>query len=120
MLGEVPIFRLRDLGRPMASRSASSPRKADWSERGSAAVDVGDLEAARQCFTEAVRSEGRNPRHRFHLAVVLEGLGEFDAAGARLTEALRLDPKMADAARRLSLLAGRCTLPGAVPLDAAG
>ena len=58
--------------------------------------------------------------HRYRLAVVQEALGELGAAGAILTQALRLDPGMADAARRLSLLAGRCDLPGDEPLDPAG
>ena len=95
-------------------------RAPSWSERGSAAVDLGDLKAARACFAEAVRAERGNAGHRYHLAVVLEALGEFGAAAASLTEALRLDPAMADAARRLALLAGRCDLPGDEPLDAAG
>lgn len=101
---------------------APSPprRKPDWSERGSAAVDHGDLEGARRCFTEAVRRERSNAWHRYHLALVQEALGDLAAAGAGLTEALRLAPAMAGAARRLSLLAGRCELPGAVPLSPAG
>jgi SAM-dependent methyltransferase len=99
----------------------AAPRPSpDWSERGSAAVDLGDLEAAKLCFTEAVKADRGYARHRYHLAVVQEGLGELGAAGANLTEALRLDAKMADAARRLALLAGRCKLPAEVPLDAAG
>jgi SAM-dependent methyltransferase len=100
--------------------SAGLRRQPDWAQRGSAAVDHGDLEAARQCFTEAVRRERSNAQHRYHLALVQEALGDLDAAGASLTEALRLDPALADAARRLSLLAGRCELPGTVPLHAVG
>jgi SAM-dependent methyltransferase len=75
-----------------------------WSERGSAAVDAGDLELAKQCFARAVRDECGNARHRFHLAVVLEGLGELAAAARELTHALRLDPKREEAARRLAAL----------------
>ena len=56
-----------------------------WSERGSAAVDAGDLGLAKQCFSRAVRDECSNARHRFHLAVVLEGLGELAAAARELT-----------------------------------
>jgi SAM-dependent methyltransferase len=67
-----------------------------------------------------VQAERGNARHRYHLAVVQEALGELGAAGASLTEALRLDPAMADAARRLSLLAGRCDLSGEEPLSPAG
>jgi SAM-dependent methyltransferase len=104
----------------MPPRGAPRRRGPSWSERGSAAVDLGNLEAAKQCFAEAVREDRGNASLRYHLAVVQEALGEFGAAGASLTAALRLDPRMADAARRLSLLAGRCDLPGEVPLDCAG
>jgi SAM-dependent methyltransferase len=104
----------------MPPHSVPRRREPSWSERGSAAVDLGDLEAARVCFAQAVRAERGNARHRYHLAVVQEALGELGAAGASLTEALRLDPRMIDAARRLSLLAGRCDLPGEEPLSPAG
>jgi hypothetical protein len=75
-----------------------------WSERGSAAVNAGDLELAKQCFSRAARDECSNARHRFHLAIVLEGLGELAAAARELTQALRLDPKREEAARRLAAL----------------
>jgi SAM-dependent methyltransferase len=104
----------------MPARRAPVPRKPSWSERGSAAVDLGDLDAARACFAEAARAERGNAVHRYRLAVVEEARGELGAAGASLTEALRLDPGMADAARRLSLLGGRCDLPAGVPLSPAG
>jgi SAM-dependent methyltransferase len=75
-----------------------------WSERGSVAVDAGNLDLAKQCFSRAVRDECSNARHRFHLAVVLEALGELAAAARELTQALRLDPKREEAARRLAAL----------------
>src|SRR5215467_10626412 len=75
-----------------------------WSERGSVAVDAGDLQLAKQCFARAVKDECSNGRHRFHLAVVLEGLGELAAAARELTQALRLDPDQEEAARRLAAL----------------
>jgi SAM-dependent methyltransferase len=109
---------------PISAQRARTQRKPTWAERGSAAVDLGDLEAARQCFLEAVRTERGDAQHRYHLALVEEALGNLAAAAAGLTQALRLDPTMADAARRLSLLAGQGgllhELEGAVPLDAAG
>jgi len=74
-----------------------------WSERGSLAVDAGDLATAKQCFFQAVRSDSRNAKHRFCL-------GEYEGAAERLTQALRLDPRMADAARRLGLLIDRFSL----------
>jgi SAM-dependent methyltransferase len=75
-----------------------------WFERGSAAVYAGNLELAKQCFSRAVRDEGRNARHRFHLAAVLEGLGDLAGSARELTHALRLDPDQEDAARRLAAL----------------
>ena len=105
---------------PMPASSAPPRRQPDWSERGSAAVDLGDLDAARLCFAEAARRDRGNARHRYRLAVVEEALGHCGAAAASLTEALRVDPAMADAARRLALLAARRDLPADAPLSAAG
>ncbi len=84
-----------------------------WSERGSAAVDAGDLDTAKQLFLRAVKAEGGNAGHRLHLAIVLEALGELDAAAQQLTHALRLDPRRQDAARRLAALLRR-TADGAL------
>ena len=78
-----------------------------WSERGSVAVDAGDLQLAKQCFARAVKDECANGRHRFHLAVVLEGLGaspkqalrsrqtgrRVTGLGCRQTEARGKDPR---------------------------
>src|SRR5262245_40574820 len=104
----------------MPPQTALRRRKPGWSELGSAAVDLGELETARACFAEAVREDRANAMHRYHLALVPEALDEPGAAGASLTQVLRLDPTMAEAARRLSLLAGRCDLPGEALLDPAG
>src|SRR5512145_86471 len=104
----------------MPASSVPKKRQPDWSERGSAAVDLGDLDAARLYFAEAVRRDRGNARHRYHLAVVEQALGRCGAAAASLTEALRADPAMADAARRLALLAARRDLPADAPLNAGG
>ena len=95
-------------------------RTSTWSERGSAAVNAGDLATAKACFLEAVKAEGRKASHRLHLALVLEGLGEGGAAAQRLTEALRLDAASSDAARRLASLAGRYAFTGDLQLDPIG
>jgi SAM-dependent methyltransferase len=99
---------------------ASQFAAGSFSERGAAAIDAGDLEAAKRCFLAATRAESRNARHRFHLAVVLKGLGEIDAAAAQLTEALRLDPTMVDAPRRLAAWTSRYGVSAAAPLNAIG
>ena len=104
----------------MPASSAPPRRQPDWSERGSAAVDLGDLDAARHVLR---RGRAGGPRQR---QAPLSpgrrggGSGRLGAAAASLTEALRLDPAMADAARRLALLAARRDLPGDAPLNAAG
>jgi SAM-dependent methyltransferase len=95
-------------------------RAAIWSGRGSAAVDAGDLQAAKACFLEAVKADGHNASHRLHLAIVLEALGELAAAAEQLTEALRRDSRSVDATRRLVSLAGRIGFAGAARLDSIG
>ena len=74
----------------MASRTSSKAQT--WSERGSAAIDAGDLAAAEQCFREAIRTDRRDGRHHVHLAIILEARAKFGDAAQELTQALRLEP----------------------------
>ena len=104
----------------MASHGASKAKKETWSDRGSAAIDAGDLARAEQCFREAIRVERRNAQHHFHLALVLEARAKFGPAAEHLTLALRLDPSQADAARRLATLISRRPIPADVALDPVG
>jgi SAM-dependent methyltransferase len=104
----------------MAARTSSQAKKQTWSDRGSAAIDAGDLATAEQCFREAIKADRRNARHHFHLALVLEARGRFGAAAEHLTQALRLDPSDADAARRLTALIARRPIPADVALDPVG
>jgi len=104
----------------MASNAPSKANKRTWSDQASAAIDAGDLAKAEQCFREAIRADRRNARHHFHLALVLEARGKFGPAAEHLTQALRLDPSEADAARRLTALISRRPIPADVALDAAG
>jgi len=92
----------------------------EWSRRGSAAVDAKDLQTARKCFKRAVELDGGNAERRFHLGIVLEALKETGAAAEELTEALRIDPGQAQAARRLSALLGRQPLPDSARLSPQG
>jgi len=91
-----------------------------WDERGAEAVAAGDLSTARKCFLAAVRAEDRNPLHRFHLAIVLESLGDLAGAAEHLTRALRYDGRMTDAARRLGDVLARGKLPDDTRLDRVG
>src|SRR5262245_410014 len=100
--------------------SISSAKKQTWSDRGSAAIDAGDLATAEQCFREAIRADRRSGRHHFHLALVLEARAKFGAAAEHLTQALRLDPSDADAARRLTTLLTHRPIPADVTLDPVG
>src|SRR5262245_38803849 len=104
----------------MAASASSRARADDWSRRGSDAVDALDLPAAKRCFKRPVELDGDNAQRRFNLAIVLEGLAEFGAAATELTEALRIDPHHADAARRFSSLVTRRILPETARLNPRG
>ena len=104
----------------MAARSPSQAKKQTWSDRGSAAIDAGDLATAEQCFREAIRTDRGSARHHFHLALVLEARAKFGAAAEHLTQALRLNPNDADAARRLTALITHRPIPADIALDPVG
>ena len=92
----------------------------DWARRGSAAVDARDLKTAKKCFSRAAELDRGSAERCFHLAVVLEALEEYGAAAEQLTEALRIDPQLTQAARRLSSLLSRHMLAGNARLNPAG
>lgn len=91
-----------------------------WARRGSAAIAAGDLDAARDCFLAAIRAESKNAKHRLYLGIILESLGERDEAAHCLTMALRLDPSMVDAGRRLANLLAAGVLGRDARLDSHG
>lgn len=84
---------------------------AEWATLGAAAIRSGNLRKARKSFLAAVKSDALNAQYRFHLALVLEALGEIGPAATQLTVALRLDNGLTDASRRLCWLLNRGTLP---------
>jgi len=92
----------------------------EWARRGSTAVDARDLETAKKCFRRAAELDRRNPERRFHLALVLEALEEYGAAAQELTEALRIDSRLTQAARRLSSLLSRQISIGNAQLNPIG
>jgi 2-polyprenyl-3-methyl-5-hydroxy-6-metoxy-1,4-benzoquinol methylase len=92
----------------------------NWSQKGSEAIDRGDIHIAKECFTQAVKQEKNSASHRYHLALVLVALGEAGAAAEQFTVALRLQPDMFDAARRLGSLITSRPLPANVELDVVG
>jgi tetratricopeptide (TPR) repeat protein len=104
----------------MPSSASAKAQADDWSRRGSAAVDVRDLATAKKCFLQAIKLDPGDAKRRFHLAIVLEALEEFGAAAEALTEALRLDPQLSEAARRFSSLVRRQPLPEDARLNPLG
>lgn len=90
----------------MAKR-AGTKAGTDWLEFGARAIQEGDLDTAHQCLQQAVRQHPDGALAHFQLAFVSEGLSETGEAALHYTEALRIDPKMVDAARRLSSLLAR-------------
>ncbi|WP_414464475.1 methyltransferase domain-containing protein [Hyphomicrobium sp. DY-1] len=104
----------------MAHQQVKEPEEDTWSKLGSAAVDRGDFKAAKTYFQSAVDLAPRSALGRYHLALVMEALGDFGGAGEQLTEALRLQPAMIEAARHLGALVTRRSLPGTVKLNRFG
>jgi SAM-dependent methyltransferase len=68
---------------------------------------AGDFATAHDLLLAAVRKDRRNADLRLQLAVCAEKIGAIDQAARELTEVLRLNPRILDAARRLSSLLGR-------------
>lgn len=95
-------------------------RALELSRRGAAAIAAGDLQSAAKSFAAAVKADGDNAEHRFHLAIVFEAMGNARGAAEELTQALQLDPQMTAASRRLCWLLGKGKLPDGVRLNRLG
>ncbi|MEZ5774558.1 MAG: class I SAM-dependent methyltransferase [Hyphomicrobiaceae bacterium] len=104
----------------MAPKTTRQAKAAEWTELGIGAARSGDHAAAVNFFTEACRIDPRNAARQFNLAVALEQTGEVDRAAAALATALRIDPALEEAARRLSGLARRYRIEAVAGLDAFG
>jgi arylsulfatase A-like enzyme/parvulin-like peptidyl-prolyl isomerase len=83
---------------------------AAWNNLGVVEHQLGNLEQARAAFDRAAGLDPGNARTRFNRARVLETLGEREAAARDYREALRLDPRLADARARLAALEGKIRL----------
>lgn len=84
------------------------------------ALDLGDLHEARRMFRAALKQENNVAIHHFRLGLVEDALGHFPQAAEYFTAALRFDPQMTDAARRLSDILSRGILPDGTRFDHAG
>jgi len=94
----------------MPLRPPSGGQAVLFARQGRLACQVRNYRAAKDFFTEAARLEPHNTARRFDLASALEALQDLSGAVAQLTEALHLDAKNSDAARRLSSILSRHTL----------
>ena len=89
---------------PLAPSLASKQARAANAVR---LAQIGDLDAAKAAFEEAIALDRRNPDLLFNLAIVEEQRGDADAAASRLTHLLSLKPGYREAASRLSRLLAR-------------
>jgi SAM-dependent methyltransferase len=98
----------------------SAGQAVQLARQGRLASEVRNFRAAKDFFTEAARLEPHNAIRRIHLANALEALQDLSGAVAQLTEALHLDAKNMDAARRLSSILSRHSLTGDERLNPEG
>jgi SAM-dependent methyltransferase len=91
----------------MTASTRRANRKEDWQALAFRAAELGDLSTARSAFARALSRDRCNAALHHNLAVVEEQLGAIDAAALLLTTALRFNPRMEGAARRLSRLLAR-------------
>jgi SAM-dependent methyltransferase len=104
----------------MTASSRRANGKPDWQALALRAADLGDLTTARAAFEKALSGDRRSPALHYNLAVVEEQLGEIDASAKHLTTALRFNPRMEAAARRLSRQLARYEISSAAQLDPFG
>jgi SAM-dependent methyltransferase len=83
-------------------------------------AQIGDLDAAKIAFEDAIALDRRNPDLLFNLAIVEEQRGDADAAASRLTHVLALKPTFPQAASRLSRLLARFQISDLLHISEAG
>ncbi len=71
------------------------------------AARSGDFASAHELYEKTIKAEPRNATHRHNFAIILQRLERFERAAVELTQALRLNPRMVEAAERLAMLAER-------------
>src|SRR5437016_6458657 len=78
----------------------------EWTDRGNAAAQEGDYEAAAEAFEQAVAANPNDARARYNLALAHQYLGESELAIAGYRRAIDLDPQLIDAYVNLGNLYG--------------
>ena len=104
----------------MTASSRRANGKPDWQALALRAADLGDLTTARAAFTKALSEDRRSPALHYNLALVEAQLSEIDPSARHLTAALRLNPRMEAAARRLSRQLARYEISLPAQLDPFG
>jgi len=87
---------------------------------GQTAAEAGEFRTALGFFEQAIDADKRNAAPRYNLATMLGRLGHVDAAAQQLTVVLRLEPKVTQAAQRLSEFLGQAKLQEPGNLDPRG
>src|SRR6266700_3725507 len=78
----------------------------EWTDKGNAAAQEEDYEAAAEAFQHAVDINPTNARARYNLALAQQFLGDSERAIAGYRRAIDLDPQLIDAYTNLGNLYG--------------
>ena len=78
----------------------------EWTDKGNAAAEQGDYEAAAEAFENAVEVNPSDGRARYNLALALQYLGESERAIVSYRRAIDIDPGLIDAYINLGNLYG--------------
>src|SRR5690242_2879513 len=68
-----------------------------WTDKGNAAAQEGDYNAAAEAFEQAVAADPQNARSRYNLALAHQLLQETELAIAGYRRSIDLDPELIDA-----------------------
>src|SRR6266516_4178116 len=82
----------------------------EWTDKGNAAAQQGDYEAAAEAFEQAIAANPNDARARYNLALAQQYLGDSELAIAGYRRAIDLDPQLIDAYINLGNLYGDLAL----------
>ena len=82
----------------------------EWTDKGNAAAQEGDYEAAAEAFQHAVDINSNDARARYNLALAQQFLSDYETAVAGYRRAIDLDPHLIDAYTNLGNLSSELGL----------